>query len=199
MQSPAQITFRGLERSPALEARILEHLTHLERLTDRITHCHVTIERVGGRHRHGELFDARVQLHVGGARVEVTRHPRQALVHDPYVALRVAFDTAARQLEELVRVRRAEVKRHETAAHGRVIRIFPGQDSGFLVSSDGLEVYFHRHAVAGAGYERLGIGDEVRFVLAPDAGAHGPQASTVTSIGKHHLDEREGRGQALRE
>ena len=114
MQVPLRISFRGLARSNALEDRIREHVQHLERIGHRILSADVTVERVGLRHRHGPLYDVRVQLTLPGARVEVTRHPRHALVHDPYVALRSAFDTAGRRLEELVRVRRAEVKSHRT-------------------------------------------------------------------------------------
>ena len=119
MQVPLRISFRGLARSSALEDRIRAQVQHLERIGHRIVSADVTVERVGLRHRHGPLCDVRVQLTLPGARVEVTRHPRHALVHDPYVALRGAFDTAGRRLEELVRVRRAEVKSHRTGEEVR--------------------------------------------------------------------------------
>jgi hypothetical protein len=119
MQVPLRISFRGVARSSALEERVRELVQHLERVGHRILSADVTVERVGLRHRHGPLYDVRVQLTLPGARVEVTRHPRHALVHDPYVAVRGAFDTAGRRLEELVRVRRAEVKSHRNGGEVR--------------------------------------------------------------------------------
>ena len=35
--------------------------------------------------------------------------------------------------------------------------------------------------------ERLEVGSEVRLVVAEGEGEHGPQASTVVPVGKHHI------------
>ncbi len=50
---------------------------------------------------------------------------------------------------------------------------------GYLETSDGREVYFHRNAVVGDG--PLEAGAEVRFT--EEAGEKGPQASSVVSLG----------------
>ena len=51
-------------------------------------------------------------------------------------------------------------------------------DHGFAETAQG-EVYFHREAVAGGGFEVLAVGARVRLVLAENESEHGLQASTV--------------------
>lgn len=193
MTIPTQITFRGFDSSEALEERILEKIRRLERLQNRITSCHVTVERIAARHHQGKIFEVHVHIALPGARVDVTREPGLDHGHeDVYVAVRDAFARAERQLEELIRVHRDDVKTHAAPPHGRIIRMFAPEGYGFIESSDLLEVYFHRNAVADGSFDELEVDDEVRFVLAPDAGDKGPQASTVTPIGKHHVVDRAG-------
>jgi cold shock CspA family protein len=61
-----------------------------------------------------------------------------------------------------------------------VVKLFPEEGHGFLESEDGREVYFHRNSVLGRGFDRLDIGNEVRFV--EERGEEGPQASTVAIV-----------------
>ena len=100
--------------------------------------------------------------------------------------MRDAFDAARRQLEDYARRLRVDTKTHEPQAHGRIVRLFP--DHGFIQSSDGQEIYLHRNVVAAGKLADLPVGDEVRFHVHEGEGEKGPQASTVISIGKHHLD-----------
>ena len=44
MQRPLQISFKGMESSPALEALIRRRVGHLERLYPRMTGCRVVVE-----------------------------------------------------------------------------------------------------------------------------------------------------------
>jgi cold shock CspA family protein len=108
-----------------------------------------------------------------------------------YVAIRDAFDASRRLLEDHVRQGRSEVKLHSVPDHGRVARLLPGQDYGFILSADGNEIYFHRNSVVNGGFGALAIGDEVRFVAQPSESAEGPQASTVVPLGKRHLPPTE--------
>jgi cold shock CspA family protein len=98
--------------------------------------------------------------------------------------MRDAFDTARRKLEDYVRRRRQAVKAHEVPPHGRVSRLFPQEDYGFIETPDGREIYFHRHSVLHDAFERLQVGAEVTF--AEEEGKKGPQASTVRLVGRHH-------------
>ncbi|MDE2230271.1 MAG: HPF/RaiA family ribosome-associated protein [Alphaproteobacteria bacterium] len=184
MQLPIQITFRKMAPSPAVEAHIRERAADLERFFGRIMACRVVVEASTRRQRQGNIYHLRIDLTVPGREIVVRRDPPEHHAHeDILVAVRDAFDAARRQLEDHARAVRGDVKSHETPDHGRVVRLFP--DYGFIRVNDGSEVYMHRNAVVGDGFDRLVEGDEVRFVL--QEGEMGPQASTVVPIGKHHL------------
>jgi ribosomal subunit interface protein len=178
MNLPLQITFRGLDPSPALEAAVREHAARLERFSDDITRCHVLVEAPHRRHHQGNLFRLRIDLTVPGREIVVGRDPAERQAHeDPYVAIRDAFDAATRQLEDHARIRRAAVKAHAETAHGRVSKLFPEGGYGFIETADGREVYFHRNSILNHDFARLRIGAAVRF--AEESGDRGPQASSV--------------------
>jgi ribosomal subunit interface protein len=187
MPSWLQITFRNIDASPSVEAKIRERARELEQFFDRIVSCRVLIE-APDRRRHGDLYHVRVDLKVPGKEMVVKRDPSQHHAHeDIYVAVRDCFDAVRRQLEDHVRRRRGDVKAHDVPAHGKVASLIAEGDYGFIDASDGTEVYFHRNAVANGGFEKLTVGDEVRFSLHAAEGEKGPQASVVVPIGKHHL------------
>jgi len=192
MQVPLQITFRHMEPSPALEARIRQRAEELERFFGRITACRVTVESRHQHHRQGNLFEVRVDLVVPGREITVGRDAGLNHAHeDAHVAVRDAFDALRRRLEDHVRSDRGKVKLHAVPDHGRIARLLPDRDGGFIVTAAGDEIYFHRNSVVGATYDALEIGTEVRFVAREGESAQGPQASTVTPLGKHHLPPNE--------
>jgi cold shock CspA family protein len=84
-----------------------------------------------------------------------------------------------------------DVKTHGIPDHGRISSLIAEEDYGFIGAGDGSEIYFHRNAVADGAFDRLTVGDEVRFAVHPGEGEKGPQASTVVPIGKHHLPPQE--------
>lgn len=188
MQLPLQITFRHMDSSEAVAARIRERAVELERFLDRIISCRVVVECRHPRRQHGNLFRVRIDLKVPGRAIAVGRDPAAHQAHeDIYVAIRDAFDAARRVLEDHVRERRGEMKTHTVPDHGRIVRLLPEQNGGFILSADGNEIYFHRNSVANSGFDKLAVGDEVRFVAQHSESAEGPQASTVVPLGKHHL------------
>lgn len=188
MQLPLQITFRHMDSSPAVEARIREHAEELERYFDRIMSCRVVVECRHPRQHQGNLIRVRVDLKVPGREIVVGRDPEAHHAHeDVYVAIRDTFDATRRLLEDYVREGRGGVKLHEVPDHGRIARLLPDRNCGFILGTDGGEIYFHRNSVAGGVFDQLGVGDEVRFVAQHSESAEGPQASTVVPLGKHHL------------
>jgi cold shock CspA family protein/ribosome-associated translation inhibitor RaiA len=176
MQLPLQITARDASLSEAAEGDIRVKAADLDTYYDRIMSCRVVVEGPGRHHRKGP-YTVRIDLTVPGAELVVDRQTDE----DLYVAIRDAFDAARRRLEDHARRQRGDVKVHENAPSGRVCRLFPEQDYGFLETPDGREIYFHRNSVLHPGFERLEIGTEVRFT--EEAGAQGPQASTVAIVG----------------
>lgn len=80
---------------------------------------------------------------------------------------------------------RGDVKAHAAPIGGKVVRLLEGY--GFVETTEGGEICFHRNSVPGGAFEKLKEGDEVRVVIAEKEGEQGPQASTVIPIGKHHI------------
>jgi cold shock CspA family protein/ribosome-associated translation inhibitor RaiA len=191
MLVPLQISFRHMAPSPAVEARIRRHVRELEHFYHRINSCHVVVESTHRRHLQGNLFQIHIDITVPGGEIAIARDPELHSHEDVYVAIRDAFAAARRRLEDHARLARGDVKQHLVPDHGAVARLLPERDCGFIADAAGNEIYFHRNSVADDGFDRLAIGDEVRFVAREGESAQGPQASSVTPIGKHHLPPAE--------
>jgi ribosomal subunit interface protein len=188
MQIPLQISFRNMDPSPAVEARIREKAAKLERFHDRIIGCNVVVEAPHRHQNKGKLYNVRVDISVPGKDVVVDRaKPLDHAHEDVYVAIRDAFDAATRRLEDHARRMRGDIKTHSVPQHGTIASLLP--DYGFITTADGQEVYFHRNSVVGATYDTLEVGNEVSLVMAEKEGVEGAQASTVRPIGKHHIVE----------
>lgn len=108
-----QISFRDMEPSAAVEERIRERAERLERYFDRITSCRVVVESPHKHSHHGRQFRVRVDLTVPEDEIVADSARAASPQHeDVYVAIRDAFDTAKRSLEEYARRRRGDVKHH---------------------------------------------------------------------------------------
>jgi cold shock CspA family protein/ribosome-associated translation inhibitor RaiA len=186
MQIPVDITFKELGKSDAVEARIRDWVSKLERVFDRIVRCEVMIETPHRHQRSGRQFHVRVRLTVPGGEIVASHDPGPDEAHeDPYVAIRDAFTAAKRQLEDYARksLKRGDVRAERNgAAHGRVTFLDVEKEWGWIEPDDGRRIYFHRNSVLG-GVDQLAVGDEVRFT--EEVGNEGPQASTVDPIGTH--------------
>ena len=188
MDIPLQISFRNMDRSETVEAKVRERAARLESYFNHISSCRVVIEAPERRRRKGKLYHVRVEIGVPGTELVANRHPKNKHAHeDVYVAVRDAFDAARRQLEDYGRKLSGRVKTHEAPLHGKVLRLFPYEGYGFVAASDGREVYFHKNSVLRQAFDSLEVGSEVRLVVAEREGVQGPQASTVDPIGKHHI------------
>ena len=113
MQIPLQITFQNMDPSDAIEAHVREKAARLERFSEHVTSCRVTVE-APHKHKHkGTIYEVKIDITVPGSEIVVSKHPGENHAHeDVYVAIRDAFDAAKRQLEDHVRRRRHQVKRH---------------------------------------------------------------------------------------
>jgi ribosomal subunit interface protein len=178
MQVPLQITMHGVGQSEALEAEIRERVAKLEQFYPRIIRCRVTVDEFAKHHRQGRQFTLCLDVHVPGKEIVVTRDRHE----DIYVALREAFDAARRQIEDVLREQRGDVKAHPVPQRGRVARIFADEGYGFIETADGRELYFSRVNVVHPDFDRLEPGMPVQFI--EEMGDEGPQAKRV-SAGKH--------------
>jgi len=176
MQIPVQIAFRGMDSSPALEARIREKTQKLEQYHNRITSCRVVVEAPHRRPRKGKLYVVTVDVTVPGAELVVNTEKRHHHSHeDVYVALRDAFNAMARQIEDHAREKSGQIKTHESPPQGIVVRLF--ENHGFIDTPDRGEIYFHRNSVVDEKFDELKEGGQVRF--AATQGEKGLQATTV--------------------
>jgi len=187
MQTPLEITFRNLDHSDAVEAKVREKAAKLEQVFDRITSCRVTVEALNRQHVKGNLFHVHIEVGVPGKQVVADNSGKNHAHEDVYVALRDAFAAARRRLEDRSRRRSGRVKTHAVPPHGKVARLFPREGYGFIETPDGREIYFHQNSLVDAEFGKLEAGQEVRYVAAEKESDKGPQASTVKLIGKHHL------------
>lgn len=113
MQLPLQITFRHMEPSPALEARIRELAARLERFSPQIMRCHVIVEPAPHHQHQGGLHDFHIDITLPDAEIAIRKaHAADHAHEDAYVALRDAFRAARRKLEDYERKRRLDVKTH---------------------------------------------------------------------------------------
>jgi len=106
MQRPLQISFKGMERSEAVEARIREKVEKLERRAGRLQSCQVTVVAPSNHHAKGGIFEVHVEVRVPGHDLAVSRESGQDHGHeDAYVAIRDAFAAIERQMEHQLKRR----------------------------------------------------------------------------------------------
>ncbi len=99
MQSQLQITLQDVPHSAALDERIREKVSKLEKMFPRLTACRVFISVPHHHQPHRRLFTVRLNIAVPGSEVVITRDNHE----DVYVLLRDAFVAARRELESVVR------------------------------------------------------------------------------------------------
>lgn len=181
MDVPLEIAFHNLEQSDFVETRVRERVARLERYYDRINSCRVVVELPHKQHQKGNIYHIRIEVRVPGNELVVSRGPGDINAHqDVYVAIRDAFDAAERQLEEFSRKQRGDVKQHDLPLHGKVLRTFA--EHGFIATTDGREIYFHKNSVVEGEFEDIEQGQTVELVVAHGESPAGPQATTVRPI-----------------
>ncbi len=116
MKLPVQILFHGMEPSEALATSARAHAHKLESFAPDIMACHVSID-LEQKHKHqGRPFGVRIDLTIPGHELVVNRVQNE----DVNIALRDAFDNMKRQLEDVVRKRRGQVKQHAVPLHDEI-------------------------------------------------------------------------------
>jgi cold shock CspA family protein len=187
MQTPIEIDFQGMDARPDIQTAIAKHVADLEQRSGRVTACRVVLKAPGGHHCTGGLYEVNIRLALpDGREVNVDRTaPADERHSDLDFAINDAFKRARRQLQDQVRELQGQVKHHEGSPIGTVERLDPSGEFGFIETSDGGEIYFHRNSVLDDAFSSLAVGTRVTFV--EEMGEKGPQASTVKLMGKHSL------------
>lgn len=187
MQTPVQIDFQGMEAKTEIRSEIAKHLSLLEERYGRVTAGRVVLKAPGGHHRTGGLFEINIRLSLPeGREVNVGRTaPADERHSDLSFAINDGFKRARRQLQDHSHRLQGKVKVHEAPPIATVTRLDPSGEFGFIETSDGHEIYFHRNSVLNGGFDDLKVGARVTF--AETMGDKGPQATTVKPMGKHAL------------
>jgi len=138
MQLPVQISWRNMEASDAVTARIHEEAGKLDEFFPRIVSCRVLLNAPHRHHKSGNLFHVLIDLGVPGGQLIVSHEPsphatlshdeeaalrKQIEIHpehkDVHVAARDAFASMRRQLQDYAKRLRGAVKSHVHAENSR--------------------------------------------------------------------------------
>ena len=103
MRVPPEISYRGVNKTAALETLIAEKIEKLERFYSQISSCHIAIEKAHDHPEHGSPYRVRLDITVPEDReIVIDKSPDKGKQNQPLTALiRDAFDAAIRQLKEL--------------------------------------------------------------------------------------------------
>lgn len=184
MQSPVEISFRNLDPSEAVEARVRERVQKLEHFSDRITSTHVWIEAPHKSHTKGNKFSVSIEVRLPGADLVVNNKPGDVNAHeDVYIAIRDAFSAMERKIRKWKTARKSQpTPINGGPSTGRVASLDADGDHGHIALPTGELVYFHRNSVAGSAFNLLSIEDPVELVIDEREGEKGPQATMVRPI-----------------
>lgn len=120
MLTPLEISFHGLERSDAVETRAREKFARLEKRFDRITHGRVVIEVPRRRASAPKLFNVTIEIGVPGHNPIIVKYePSEDGQDDVMLALRDAFASATRQVDEIVDKMAKPARREQTRRRPR--------------------------------------------------------------------------------
>lgn len=170
---PLQITSRNFEISGEIESFIRKKSEKLDKFHRDMMSCRVLVEVPHRNRNNGLIYNARIDLVMPGKDIVIRREAHE----DLHKAINLAFNAAFKRVQSYARRKRGEIKHHEEPPQGRVASLFPDQGYGFIASSDGRDVYFHRNSVRNERFQDVEVGMEVVFV--EEQGLRGPQASSV--------------------
>ena len=95
MQIPLQITFRGIPHSEAVEAKIREKASKLEKFHAHIMGCRVAVEAEHHSHHQGNQYHIRIDITTPRKELVISReHHDKKAYEDIYAAIRDAFNAA---------------------------------------------------------------------------------------------------------
>lgn len=190
------ITFRNMEPDPALRKAIEKEIQTLERFFARLMTCRVVVEaprRVKGLNRvrieavaprKNLVVDHTPSLHAilrGAGAEKKTKQSEPARSHrDAERAIHEAFQEMRRQLQDHLRRMDLRVKARAPESAAQIVKLFPGEDYGYLETLEGQQIYFHRNSVVDGHFDHLRLGSKVSF--AEERGEQGPQASSVRMV-----------------
>lgn len=193
MKITPEITYRHLEKTPAIHSLVEEKIAKLEQFCDYMNSCRVVIEKDNDSPSAGSPYRVSIDITIPHQReIAVVQNPDTGKQYDPLeTVIRDAFEAARRQLVSISTEQQGKRKVHpEQEVSAVVEKLFTEEGYGFIREvSTGKEVYFHRNSVINNDFDRLVVGAGVRYK--ETMGEMGPQATTVQLI-----DKRSGTGKS---
>ena len=114
MQLPVNITYRGIDKSEAIDQLVLERAARLDKFCDHINRCDVAIEQPNHAHHKGNPYRVRIDLTVSGGHELVAEEKQvdNGQHESLYKAIHDAFKTMEGELRRVVDKQRHDVKTH---------------------------------------------------------------------------------------
>lgn len=186
MQEEPEVTFKNMDASPTLEARMQERIDRLERFHHGIVGCRVVVQEAHKSAASGKnplRIDLEVQIPGDLLHASGEEEIRETKDNTGNLVTRV-FEAMEHQLDAAVARAKRRVKAH-TADHeiGRVTRLFASQGYGFVQLGEGPELYFTENVLHGLAMDDLEEGTAVLVSRAHDDGPMGPLANAVRRLG----------------
>jgi len=180
MQVPLDVTYRNVDRNDFIDNLIRRKAAKLEKACPHMISCRVVLELDQKQQRTGNIY--RVLIHMlipPGHTIVAERKTMVVKLHEDLPPLiRETFEAAHRQVRDLAEQQQGKVKVHpEQQTSAFVHKLFPEEGYGFLKTTGGQDIYFHRNSLLNADFNSLETGTGVSFEATE--GEHGPQASTV--------------------
>ncbi len=181
METPLEIVFHNMRPSLAIEQDIRKRVAKLEKFYGRLTSCRVSIEARSKQHRTGNIYEVHIEMQAPGGRLVVSKEPHHVedkrLRGSIRTSVQDSFKAAEAQLRSFHARQQGMVKPHAAPIQGQVTELFSDRDYGFILTSGGSRLYFHRNSMMNGEFDRLKRGDPVHFV--EGVGDTGPTAAKV--------------------
>lgn len=121
MLIPLKIIFRGIPAFDTVAEEIRRQVATLDRYSDYLHACRVTIDSAGKHRQRGLLWAVRLDLTIDGGEYAIDRGHHH---EDIDMLLGDAFATAAKTLQSHHMRARAQGKIHRPAVHAGVTKLF---------------------------------------------------------------------------
>ncbi|MBM3383159.1 MAG: HPF/RaiA family ribosome-associated protein [Betaproteobacteria bacterium] len=178
-----EIAFRGMEPSAAIEQLIHKRVKKLELMFSHVAACRVVIEAPHKHRIRGNLFHVRIDLSAPQSELVSSRDIGMNIAHEQlHVALRDAFSALRNQLLKHKQILRVDYHLPDALPFATVKVISHIDDYGILETNESREIFFHRNSVVDGEFDKIRVGDVLRF--AEELGEKGPQASSVHVTGR---------------
>jgi len=103
MRTPVEIHFHGIEKSEAVEERVREKVSKLEKHFGRMTRCRVVLEAPHRSPQKPKVYQIKIEISLPRRRPIVVCHEREGShAHEELpLAIRDAFEAALRKVDDV--------------------------------------------------------------------------------------------------